>query len=135
MTPLETLKSEVADLFRRRETAGVDGMQIKIYYIWTAQIAKKLEEYAGLLEAELADRPVVWAIQQIETKKLVKKFGAVLLFQTKEDVERYIPTGFIYAFEWHAVVYKGEARWFDNGISNGGWKSLTANGRTTNDTA
>ncbi len=85
------------------------------------------------LEAELADRPVVWAIQQIETKKLVKKFGAVLLFQSKEDVERYIPTGFIHAFEWHAVVYKGEARWFDNGISNGGWVSLTANGINTNE--
>lgn len=135
MTPLEELKSEVADLFHRRETAGADGMQMKIFYIWTAQIARKLEEYVGLLEAELADRPVVWAIQHIKTKKLVKKFGEVLLFQTKEDVERYIPTGFIYSFEWHAVVYKGEAKWFDNGISNDGCKSLTANGKTTNDTA
>ena len=53
MTPLEELKYEVADLFQRRETAGVDGMQMKTYYIWTAQIARKLEEYVGLLEAEL----------------------------------------------------------------------------------
>jgi len=68
------------------------------------------------LEAELANRPIVWAIQHIQNKKLVKRFGAVMLFQTKEDVEEYIPTGFLYPFEWRAVVYKGEARWFDNGI-------------------
>jgi hypothetical protein len=66
MTPLEEIKSEVADLFQRRETAGVDGMQMKIYYIWTSQIARKLEEYVGLLEAEsqslkaeLAKRPAI----------------------------------------------------------------------------
>ena len=53
MTPLEELKYEVADLFQRRETACDDGMQMKIYYIWTAQIARKLEEYVGLLEAEI----------------------------------------------------------------------------------
>jgi hypothetical protein len=35
MTPLEELKCEVADLFQRRETAGVDGMQMKTYYIWS----------------------------------------------------------------------------------------------------
>jgi hypothetical protein len=53
MTPIEEIKSEVADLFHRRETAGVDGMQMKIYYIWTSQIARKLEEYVCLLEAEI----------------------------------------------------------------------------------
>ena len=66
------------------------------------------------LEAELANRPIVWAIEHILEKRLVKRFGAVMLFQTKEDVEEYIPTGFNYPFEWHAVVYKGAARWFDN---------------------
>ena len=66
------------------------------------------------LEAELANRPVVWAIEHIKEKRLVKRFGAVMLFQTKEDVEEYIPTGFNYPFEWNAVVYKGVARWFDN---------------------
>ena len=66
------------------------------------------------LEAELANRPIVWAIEHIKEKRLVKRFGAVMLFQTKEDVEEYIPTGFNYPFEWNAVVYKGAARWFDN---------------------
>ena len=65
------------------------------------------------LEAELANRPIVWAIEHIKEKTLVKRFGAVMLFQTKEDVDGYIPTGFIYPFEWHAVGYKGEARWFE----------------------
>ena len=68
------------------------------------------------LEAELANRPVVWAIEHIKEKRLVKRFGAVMLFQTKEDVEEYIPTGFNYPFEWNAVVYKGVARWFDNSL-------------------
>jgi len=68
------------------------------------------------LEAELASRPIVWAIERIENKKLVKRFGAMILFPTKEDVEEYIPTNFLYPFEWRAVVYKGEARWLDNGI-------------------
>ena len=76
----------------------------------------ELEAKIAELEAELANRPIVWAIQHIKNKNLVKRFGAVMLFQTKEDVEEYIPTGFIYPFEWHAVVYTGEARWIDNGI-------------------
>ena len=66
------------------------------------------------LKAELANRPIVWAIEHIKEKTLVKKFGAVMLFQTKEDVEEYIPTGFSWPHCWHAVVYKGVARWFDN---------------------
>ena len=74
----------------------------------------ELEAKIADLEAELANRPVVWAIERIKEKKLVKRFGAVMLFQTKEDVEEYIPTGFIYPFEWQAVIYKGEARWSDN---------------------
>ena len=66
------------------------------------------------LEAELANRPIVWAIEHIKEKTLVKRFGAVMLFQTKEDVEEYIPTGFSWPHCWQAVVYKGVARWFDN---------------------
>lgn len=66
------------------------------------------------LKAELANRPIVWAIEHIKEKTLVKRFGAVMLFQTKEDVEEYIPTGFSWPHCWHAVVYKGVARWFDN---------------------
>ena len=53
MTRLEELKYEIGDLVQRREAAGEDGMSLKIFYIWTAQIAKKLEEYVGLLEAEI----------------------------------------------------------------------------------
>ena len=66
------------------------------------------------LETELANRPIVWAIEHIQEKTLVKRFGAVMLFQTKEDVEEYIPTGFSWPYCWQAVVYKGVARWFDN---------------------
>lgn len=66
------------------------------------------------LKAELANRPIVWAIEHIKEKTLVKRFGAVMLFQTKEDVEEYIPTGFFRPYCWQAVVYKGVARWFDN---------------------
>jgi hypothetical protein len=76
----------------------------------------ELEAKIAELEAELVNRPVVWAIEHIKEKRLVKRFGAMILFPTKEDAEEYIPTGFIYPFEWHAVVYKGEVRWFDNGI-------------------
>ena len=78
------------------------------------QLEKILTARVAELEAELANRPIVWAIEHIKEKTLVKRFGAVMLFQTKEDVEEYIPTGFIYPFEWQAVVYKGVARWFDN---------------------
>jgi hypothetical protein len=81
----------------------------------TLQIAE-LEAKIAELEAELANRPIVWAIERIENKKLVKRFGAATLFPTKEDVEEYIPTNFLYPFEWRAVVYKGEVRWIDNGI-------------------
>ena len=66
------------------------------------------------LEAELANRPVVWAIEHIQDKTLVKKFGAVMLFQTKEDIEEYISAGFERPYKYHAVVYTGVARWFDN---------------------
>lgn len=59
------------------------------------------------LEVELANRPVVWAIEHFKEKRLVKRFGGVMLFQMKGDVDEYIPTGFNYPFEWHAVVYKG----------------------------
>ena len=52
MNETEQFKFEVADLFQRRETAGIHGMSLQSYYIWTAQIARKLEEYVGLLEAE-----------------------------------------------------------------------------------
>ncbi len=76
----------------------------------------ELEAKIAELTAELVNRPVVWAIEHIKEKRLVKRFGAMILFPTKEDVEEYIPTGFIYPFEWRAVVYKGEARWLDNGI-------------------
>ena len=74
----------------------------------------ELEAKIADLEAELANRPIVWAIEHIKEKTLVKRFGAVMLFQTKEDVEEYIPTGFSWPQGWQAVVYKGEARWFDN---------------------
>jgi len=74
----------------------------------------ELEAKIAELEAELLDRPVVWAIEHIKEKRLVKRFGAVTLFQTKEDVEEHIPTSFLYPFEWQAVIYKGVARWFDN---------------------
>jgi hypothetical protein len=76
----------------------------------------ELEAKIAELEAELANRPIVWAIERIENKKLVKRFGAMILFPTKEDAEEYIPTGFLYPFEWRAVVYTGEVRWLDNGI-------------------
>jgi len=74
----------------------------------------ELEAKNAELEAELVNRPVVWAIEHIKEKRLVKRFGAMILFPTKEDVEEYIPTNFLYPFEWRAVVYKGEARWLDN---------------------
>jgi len=74
----------------------------------------ELEAKIAELAAELVNRPVVWAIEHIKEKRLVKRFGAMILFPTKEDVEEYIPTNFLYPFEWRAVVYKGEARWLDN---------------------
>ena len=121
MIPLET------DNSLRVKIGYLETRNAYEHYDLTSQV-EALQKQVERLEAELEERPVVWAIQHIKEKRLVKRFGAVMLFQTKEDVDGYIPTGFIYPFEWHAVVYKGEARWFNNGISNGEWKSLTANG-------
>jgi hypothetical protein len=80
-----------------------------------AKVAE-LEAKIVKLEVELANRPIVWAIQHTKEIRLVKRFDAMILFPTKGDVEEYIPTNFLYPFEWRAVVYKGEARWLDNGI-------------------
>ena len=85
---------------------GRDMQMTPLETLLTSEIAE--------LKAELANRPIVWAIEHIKEKTLVKRFGAVMLFQTKEDVEEYIPTGFSWPHCWHAVVYKGVARWFDN---------------------
>ena len=59
------------------------------------------------LEAELADRPIVWAIQHIETKELSKKGGSVNLYKSEEAAEKAIRSDFFWPCELQAVIYTG----------------------------
>jgi hypothetical protein len=60
------------------------------------------------LEAELANRPVVWAIQHIETKELSDRGESVDLYYSKEAAESAIRSDFFEPSELQAVIYTGE---------------------------
>jgi hypothetical protein len=74
------------------------------------------------LEAELANRPVVWAIQHIETKTLAERggtsvfvrfsYGARLpasldLYRSREEATEAIPRDFFEPEHWQVVPYAG----------------------------
>lgn len=59
------------------------------------------------LRAELVDRPIVWAIQNINTKKLSARDGQVYLHNSKEHAEEDIQSCFFEPLLWKAVVYTG----------------------------
>lgn len=60
-----------------------------------------------MLEAELADRPMVFAIQHIETKKLSDRGDSVDLYASVEAAENAIRSDFFKPSEFQAVIYTG----------------------------
>ena len=66
----------------------------------------ELESKIAHLEAELANRPIVWAIQHIETKTLCDRGCSVELYGSLEAAEYAIRTEFAPS-EHQAVVYNG----------------------------
>jgi hypothetical protein len=114
MTPLEELKSEVADLFQRREFASRHGMLLESYSIWTSQIARKLEEYVGLLEAEnqslkaeLAKRPAVY-IAKLPFGTMFMTHEEPQVFLSIENAKKWFATVPIYDVEFE--LYTGQQR-------------------------
>ena len=65
-----------------------------------------LESKISCLEAELADRPMVFAIQHIETKKLSDRGDSVDLYASVEAAESAIRSKFEPS-EHKAVIYTG----------------------------
>ena len=68
---------------------------------------RMLVRYVRHLEYELADRPIVWAIQNINTKKLSSRDGQVYLHNSKEHAEEDIQSCFFEPSLWKAVIYTG----------------------------
>ena len=60
-----------------------------------------------MLEAELADRPMVFAIQHIETKTLSDRGDSVDLYTSVAATENAIRSGFFKPSEHKAVIYTG----------------------------
>ena len=60
------------------------------------------------------DSPIVWALQHIETYKLIKQDGSVILCPTEEDIESHIRPLVSEPSKWRAV-----------GFIRGWWKEPT----------
>ena len=73
------------------------------HYDLTSQI-EVLQKQVERLEAELDNRPVVWAIQHIETKQL-HKGCFVDLYASVEAAESAIRTEFFHPELWKVVIY------------------------------
>ena len=70
----------------------------------TSQI-EVLQIQVERLEAELEDRPMVFAIQHIETKKLSDRGDSVDLYASVEAAESAIRTEFFHPELWKVVIY------------------------------
>ena len=75
------------------------------HYDLTSQV-EVLQQQVERLESELEDRPVVWAIQHIETKTLSNRGYSVDLYASVEAAESAIRTEFEPS-EHQAVIFTG----------------------------
>ena len=86
---------------------------MSVYMLETMQ--NMLDEI-NRLKAELDSRPIVWAIQNIETQELSDRGdsweigGSVDLYKSEEDAKHHILQDFFKPSDWHAVVYTGDKK-------------------------
>lgn len=99
MTPLET------DSSLRVKIGYLETRNAYEHYDLTSQV-EALQKQVERLEAELANRPVVWAIQHIETKTLSNRGYSVEIYGSVEAAESVIRTEFEPS-EHQAVIYTG----------------------------
>ena len=60
---------------------------------------------------EPLDKPIVWALQHIETCELAKRGESVILCPTEEDVESHIRPLVVESSKWRAVGFR--RGWWD----------------------
>lgn len=99
MAPLET------DSSLRVKIGYLETRNAYEHHDLTSQV-EALQKQVERLEAELDNRPVVWAIQHIETKKLSDRGDSVDLYASVEAAESAIRSKFEPS-EHKAVIYTG----------------------------
>lgn len=101
MTPIETDNSLL-----RVQIGYLETRNAYEHYDLTSQV-EALQKQVEMLEAELEDRPMVFAIQHIETKTLANRGDSVALYISEDAAEKAIRSDYFEPSELQAVVYTG----------------------------